>query len=67
MAQFVSTLSVSQRRAVGSLETRTEKLCYFILNISEDQLYEDWLKSGEVVLQYFCNRMFVYLTDSYQY
>ena len=27
-----------------------KKLCYFIMNITEDQLYEDILKSGEVAL-----------------
>ena len=25
------------------------KTCYFIMNISEDQLFEDTLKSGEVL------------------
>ena len=35
-----------------SYETQTElkKKCCFIMNISEDQLYEDMLKSGEVAL-----------------
>ena len=27
-----------------------KKICYSIMNISEDQLYEEKLKSGEVVL-----------------
>ena len=27
-----------------------KKLCYFIMNISEDLLYEDGLKSGKVLL-----------------
>ena len=35
-----------------SYETQTElkKLCCFIMNISEDQLYEDMLQIGEVAL-----------------
>ena len=32
-----------------SYETQ-KKLCRFIMNISEDQLYEDMLKIGEVAL-----------------
>lgn len=31
-------------------QTKWEKMGYFITNISENQLYEDLLKIGEVVL-----------------
>ena len=32
---------------------RLGKICYIIVGICENQLYEDHLKSGEVVLKYF--------------
>ena len=31
-------------------QTELKKMCCFIMNIGDDQLYEDMLKSGEVAL-----------------